>query len=173
MWRKSTTIFIVSRSGWVQIRGEGSSMTSCSSFVGLGWCSGTTKHVLTSMVHIVVIGIYLDSFLFVFCTATLRFGIGLNSFAVCDGAILLCLVAYVTSKVSRPVFNVKEGFTRPHCHVRKYGSSKLIFTGLQMVRNTRCKLPVSVQIVTLHDIAYILIPHRKGCKYCPCGLDSN
>lgn len=52
------------------------------------------------MINVVVIGIYIDSFLFVFCTAILKFGIGLNSLAVCDGAIYLCLVAYITSKVS-------------------------------------------------------------------------
>ncbi|KAF3770176.1 hypothetical protein M406DRAFT_241925, partial [Cryphonectria parasitica EP155] len=44
--------------------------------------------------------IYLDSFLFVFATAVLKFGLGLDSsYAVCDGAILLCLVAYISTKV--------------------------------------------------------------------------
>lgn len=41
----------------------------------------------------VVFAIFFDSWLFVFVTAILKFGVGLNtSFGVCQGAILLCLV---------------------------------------------------------------------------------
>lgn len=50
----------------------------------------------------VVLALYVDSFAFVFGTAFLKFGIGLErSPTACDGAILLCLVAYVSTKVSR------------------------------------------------------------------------
>lgn len=49
----------------------------------------------------VVFLIYIDSYLFVFVTAILQFGLGVNtSISICDGAILLCLVCYVTTKVS-------------------------------------------------------------------------
>lgn len=51
----------------------------------------------------VVIAIYVDSWLFVFATAIIQFGFGVDySFPVCDSAILLCLVCYVSSKVQRP-----------------------------------------------------------------------
>lgn len=50
----------------------------------------------------VVLALYVDSFAFVFGTAFLKFGIGLDrSSTACDGAILLCLVAYVSTKVSQ------------------------------------------------------------------------
>lgn len=49
----------------------------------------------------VVVAVYVDSFLFVFVTAILKYGLGVNSaYAVCDAAILLCLVGYVSTKVS-------------------------------------------------------------------------
>lgn len=47
-----------------------------------------------------VIGIYLDSYFFVFGTAILKYGLTLKSGNTCQGAIYLCLVAYITSKVS-------------------------------------------------------------------------
>jgi hypothetical protein len=48
----------------------------------------------------VVFAIYADSFLFVFATAVLQFGFGVNqSIYICQSAILLCLVCYVTTKV--------------------------------------------------------------------------
>lgn len=50
--------------------------------------------------NIVVFAIYADSFLFVFATAILQFGLGVDtSITVCEAAILLCLVCYVTTKV--------------------------------------------------------------------------
>ena len=49
----------------------------------------------------VVVAVYVDSFLFVFVTAILKYGLGVNSaHAVCDAAILLCLIGYVSTKVS-------------------------------------------------------------------------
>jgi len=50
----------------------------------------------------VVFAIYIDSWLFVFATAILQFGMGVDSkLSVCEAAILLCLVFYVTTKVCR------------------------------------------------------------------------
>ncbi|KAK0704973.1 hypothetical protein B0H67DRAFT_366624 [Lasiosphaeris hirsuta] len=47
-----------------------------------------------------VFAIYADSFLFVFATAILQFGLGVDhSLSVCESAILLCLVCYVTTKL--------------------------------------------------------------------------
>ncbi len=51
----------------------------------------------------VVFAIYIDSFLFVFATGILQFGYGVDhSMSVCESAILLCLVCYVTTKVCFP-----------------------------------------------------------------------
>ncbi len=50
----------------------------------------------------VVVAIYIDSWIFVFATAIIQFGFGVDfSFPVCDSAILLCLLCYVSSKVCR------------------------------------------------------------------------
>lgn len=55
----------------------------------------------------VVFAIYLDSYLFVVTTALLQHSFGVNSSSeICEGAILLCLVCYVTSKVSFVAFCV-------------------------------------------------------------------
>ncbi|KAM0329129.1 hypothetical protein ACHAQA_004425 [Verticillium albo-atrum] len=49
---------------------------------------------------IIVFLIYVDSYLFVFVTGLLQFALGVNtSYSICDGAILLCLVCYVTTKL--------------------------------------------------------------------------
>jgi hypothetical protein len=48
------------------------------------------------------VAIYIDSWVFVFATAIIQFGFGVDfSFPVCDSAILLCLLCYVSSKVRR------------------------------------------------------------------------
>lgn len=58
------------------------------------------KHRVRADAVLVVIAIYVDSWMFVFATAIIQFGFGVDySFPVCDSAILLCLVCYVSSKV--------------------------------------------------------------------------
>lgn len=48
----------------------------------------------------VVFAIYIDSYAFVFASALLQHAFGANSSPrACDGAILLCLACYVTTKV--------------------------------------------------------------------------
>lgn len=48
----------------------------------------------------VVFAIYVDSYCFVFATAMLQHAFGVNrNLTICRGAILLCLVCYVTTKV--------------------------------------------------------------------------
>lgn len=49
-------------------------------------------HILLTLRE-VIIAIYVDSFLFIFCTAVLSKAYSLNQSAgICDGAILLCLL---------------------------------------------------------------------------------
>jgi len=46
---------------------------------------------------------YADSLLFVYATGILQYGVGVDSGdSVCEAAILLCLVCYVTTKVCAP-----------------------------------------------------------------------
>lgn len=48
----------------------------------------------------VVFAIYIDSLLFVYVTSMFHFGVGFTAnLGVCDGAILLCLLCYITTKV--------------------------------------------------------------------------
>lgn len=57
----------------------------------------------------VVFAIYIDSMLFVIVTAILQQIFGVNSsYAMCHGAILLCLVCYVTTKVSPPSPSIRD-----------------------------------------------------------------
>jgi hypothetical protein len=49
---------------------------------------------------LVVFAIFGDSWVFVFVTAVLKHGVGLNSsYGLCSSGIILCLVCYVTTKV--------------------------------------------------------------------------
>lgn len=55
-----------------------------------------------------IIVIYTDSFLFVFVTALFK-DIGLNeNLQICDGAILLCLICYMTTKILIYIFLVEK-----------------------------------------------------------------
>ncbi|TEA17808.1 hypothetical protein C8034_v012227 [Colletotrichum sidae] len=56
-----------------------------------------------------VLLVYIDSYLFVFVTAVLQFALGVNTnIQICDGAILLCLVCYITTKVLIYLFLVEK-----------------------------------------------------------------
>ncbi|KAF4413510.1 hypothetical protein CGCF415_v014731 [Colletotrichum fructicola] len=73
-----------------------------------------------------VLLIYLDSYLFVFVTAVLQFALGVNTnIQICDGAILLCLVCYITTKVLIYLFLVEKahiirGATKPRLKSKLY-----------------------------------------------------
>ncbi|TLS20996.1 uncharacterized protein PpBr36_10825 [Pyricularia pennisetigena] len=57
----------------------------------------TTKLLLR--VSTVLFFIYADSYMFVFSSAIIQYGVGINvNFAACDAAIIICLVFYVTTK---------------------------------------------------------------------------
>ncbi|KAK9778838.1 hypothetical protein SCAR479_04462 [Seiridium cardinale] len=58
-----------------------------------------------------VFAIFVDSWLFVFITAILKHGAGINSsFELCSSAILLCLICYVSSKILVYFFLVEKAF---------------------------------------------------------------
>lgn len=55
--------------------------------------------------------IYVDSTLFVFVTAIISKGLGINdSVQICEGAILLCLICYMTTKVLIYFFLVEKAY---------------------------------------------------------------
>ncbi|TDZ66011.1 hypothetical protein CTRI78_v003326 [Colletotrichum trifolii] len=78
--------------------------------------AGTIMSVIICLVSIsiisgflVVLLVYIDSYLFVFVTAVLQFALGVNTnIQICDGAILLCLVCYITTKVLIYLFLVEK-----------------------------------------------------------------
>ncbi|GKT49361.1 uncharacterized protein ColSpa_09542 [Colletotrichum spaethianum] len=77
---------------------------------------GTIMSVVICLVSIsiisgffVVFAVYADSYLFVFVTAILQFALGVNTnIQICDGAILLCLICYITTKVLIYLFLVEK-----------------------------------------------------------------
>jgi hypothetical protein len=61
------------------------------------------------MNDVVILIIYFDSFCFVFATALINQGLGLNtSSAVCSGAIYICLAFYMTTKILIYLFLVER-----------------------------------------------------------------
>ncbi|EXF76900.1 hypothetical protein CFIO01_12562 [Colletotrichum fioriniae PJ7] len=73
-----------------------------------------------------VLAVYIDSYLFVFVTAVLQFALGVNkNVQICDGAILLCLVCYLSTKVLIYLFLVEKahiirGATKPRLQSKLY-----------------------------------------------------
>ncbi|KAK2021079.1 hypothetical protein LX32DRAFT_714142 [Colletotrichum zoysiae] len=86
-----------------------------------------------------VFAIYADSYLFVFSTAILQFALGVNTnIQICDGAILLCLVCYVTTKVLIYMFLVEKshiirGATKPRLKSKLYIFNSFVMLGIYAV----------------------------------------
>ncbi|KAK4038921.1 hypothetical protein C8A01DRAFT_17010, partial [Parachaetomium inaequale] len=81
-----------------------------------------------------VFAIYTDSFMFVFATAILQFGFGVGySGSVCESAILLCLVCYVTTKLIY-LFLVEKAYIIRSSNKKPRLKSKLyIFNSFGMI----------------------------------------
>ncbi|KAK1970329.1 hypothetical protein LY78DRAFT_260618 [Colletotrichum sublineola] len=83
--------------------------------------------------------IYADSYLFVFVTAILQFALGVNrNIRICDGAILLCLVCYITTKVLIYLFLVEKahiirGAARPRLKSKLYIFNSFIMLGIYAI----------------------------------------
>ncbi|KAK0613800.1 hypothetical protein B0T14DRAFT_285979 [Immersiella caudata] len=82
-----------------------------------------------------VFAIYADSFLFVFATAILQFGFGVNTtIYICQSAILLCLVCYVTTKVLIYLFLVEKAYIiRSTCKKPRLRSKLYLFNSFGMM----------------------------------------
>lgn len=81
-----------------------------------------------------VFAIYIDSYLFVFSTAILQLAFGVNSsLRICDGAILLCLVCYITTKVFIYLFLVEKAHIIRGSPKRRLTSKLYIFNSFGMI----------------------------------------
>ncbi|UNI19552.1 hypothetical protein JDV02_005732 [Purpureocillium takamizusanense] len=80
-----------------------------------------------------VFAIYIDSYAFVFATATLQHAFGVNaSQATCEGAILLCLVCYVTTKFIY-IFLVEKAHIIRGTPKRRFQSKLYLFNAFGML----------------------------------------
>ncbi|KJZ70545.1 hypothetical protein HIM_10048 [Hirsutella minnesotensis 3608] len=88
-----------------------------------------------------VFAIYIDSYLFVFATAILQHSVGVNSsLSTCEGAILLCLVCYVTTKVANEIHkhldqkaHVIRGSRKPRLRSKLYIFNSFGMLGIYLV----------------------------------------
>ncbi|WYZ37506.1 hypothetical protein EsH8_II_001012 [Colletotrichum jinshuiense] len=102
-----------------------SSITMISAFISQRSAAIKQWRMLPFVVWLVLL-VYIDSYLFVFVTAILQFALGVNTnIQICDGAILLCLVCYLTTKVLIYLFLVEKahiirGATKPRLKSKLY-----------------------------------------------------
>lgn len=104
----------------------------------------------------VVFCIYIDSFLFVLGTAIIQFGFGVGySGSVCETAILLCLVFYVTAKVSS-ILRGEYSSSREECADGGY---------LQIV-SPPCLVDEAARgyFVLILELVYLHVHGRESCK---------
>ncbi|ORY64076.1 uncharacterized protein BCR38DRAFT_297278, partial [Pseudomassariella vexata] len=107
----------------------------------------------------VVFAIFCDSWAFVFTSAILQHGIGVStSYKICQGAILLCLVCYVTTKILIYFFLVEKAFL-----IRKGTSSTTRLTSKLYVFNSFGMLSVYVVVSALNFVFRIARIEHGQC----------
>ncbi|KAH8888218.1 hypothetical protein GQ53DRAFT_843620 [Thozetella sp. PMI_491] len=78
--------------------------------------------------------IYIDSLLFVFATGILQFGLGVNlSLSVCESAILICLIFYVTTKLIYLFLVEKAHIIRANSKKGRFKSKLYLFNSFGMM----------------------------------------
>lgn len=88
-----------------------------------------------------IIIIYIDSFLFVFVTALFK-DIGLNDNpTICDGAILLCLICYMTTKIVIYLFLVEKAYIVRGSHQSRLKDKLFLFNCFFMM------LPYTIVVI--------------------------
>ncbi|KAL0260791.1 hypothetical protein SLS55_004482 [Diplodia seriata] len=109
-----------------------------------------------------IIIIYFDSFLFVFVTAMFK-DIGINeSQGICEGAILLCLVCYMSTKVFIYTFLVEKAYIVRGSHKPRLRDKLYIFNTFGLI------IPY-VGIVILNFVWKIAYINERGT--CIIGMD--
>lgn len=90
--------------------------------------------------------IYTDSYVFVVASTLVQYGIDINtSLAVCDAAILICLVFYVTTKIAIYLFLVEKAHIIRSTTKRRMQSKLYIFNSIGM-------MGIYVVVVTLNFV---------------------
>ncbi|KAG9669187.1 hypothetical protein KCU98_g16773, partial [Aureobasidium melanogenum] len=115
-----------------------------------------------SATNALIIAIYIDSFLFIFCTAVLSKAFSLNQSAgICDGAILLCLLCYMTTKIMIYYFLVEKVHIIRTTNTPRRKSKLWLFNFFGVI----CPYVVLVILNFVFRIAYI---NEKGV--CVIGM---
>ncbi|KAH0354592.1 hypothetical protein KCU81_g1099, partial [Aureobasidium melanogenum] len=115
-----------------------------------------------SVTNALIIAIYIDSFLFIFCTAVLSKAFSLNQSAgICDGAILLCLICYMTTKIMIYYFLVEKVHIIRTTNTARRKSKLWLFNFFGVI----CPYVVLVILNFVFRIAYI---NEKGV--CVIGM---
>jgi hypothetical protein len=124
-----------------------------------------TKRVLTvkywqklPFVVWVTFAIYLVSYLFVFVTALLQYSFGVNSsYGLCDGAILLCLVCYVLTKLLIYLFLVEKAYIIRNSPKRRMQSKLYLFNSFGI-------MTVFIVVIVL-NFYYRIVRMEEGICY--------
>lgn len=118
------------------------SIAVISSFLALKLINGRFFRAVTSwtallkipFVQWVVLAVYLDSWCFVFATAMIQYGFGVDSaYSVCDSAILLCIVCYVSSKILVYLFLAEKAYIIRSSHKPRLRSKFFWFNSIGML----------------------------------------
>ncbi|KEQ96917.1 hypothetical protein AUEXF2481DRAFT_620082 [Aureobasidium subglaciale EXF-2481] len=105
-----------------------------------------------TMTNALIIAIYVDSFLFIFCTAILSKAFSLNQSAgICDGAILLCLISYMTTKILIYYFLVEKVYIIRTVNTSRMKSKLWLFNFFGVI----CPYVILVVLNFVFRIAYI------------------
>ncbi|KUJ18959.1 uncharacterized protein LY89DRAFT_732491 [Mollisia scopiformis] len=111
-----------------------------------------------------VLAIYTDSMVFIFTTAILEHGFGLNSTqAICSSAILLCLVCYMSTKVLIYYFLVEKVYIIRRVQTPRLKSKLYCFNCFAML------LPYCI-VVVLNFVYRIAYFHADGT--CLIGMEA-
>jgi hypothetical protein len=109
-----------------------------------------------------VLAIYVDSYLFVFATSLLQHSFGVNSSKqLCEGAILLCLACYVTTKIFIYLFLVEKAYIIRGTPKRRMQSKLYIFNSFGI-------MTVFVVVIVLNFI-YRIVRIEEG--QCVIGME--
>jgi len=105
-----------------------------------------------------VFAIYTDSFLFVFATGILQFGLGVDaSITVCESAILLCLACYVTTKILIYLFLVEKAY------IIRSGNKKLRLQSKLYIFNSFGMIGIYTVVVVLNFVFRITRMDNGQC----------
>ncbi|TPX11013.1 uncharacterized protein E0L32_008050 [Thyridium curvatum] len=85
-------------------------------------------------IFLIIFGIYIDSYVFVFATGLLLFGFSIDrSTPACDAAILLCLCCYVSTKIAIYLFLVEKAHIVRGSRLPRLKSKLYIFNSFGML----------------------------------------